>query len=42
MSKCDKLGRLANRPETISTLDTYVEGKGFKMWKSCIKTFCGW
>ena len=27
MSKCDKLGRLANRPETISTLDAYVEEK---------------
>ena len=35
MSKCDKLGRLANRPETISTLKPFVDGKllielGFK------------
>ena len=37
MSKCDKLGRLANRPETISTLDAYVEEKVSRLGKHALK-----
>lgn len=37
MSKCDKLGRLANRPETISTLDSYVEEKVSKCGSHALK-----
>ena len=39
MSKCDKLGRLANRPETISTLDTYVEEKVSRCGNHALKPF---
>lgn len=37
MSKCDKLGRLANRPETISTLDQYVQEKVSKCGNHALK-----
>ena len=39
MSKCYKLGRLANRPETISTLDTYVEEKVSRCGNHALKPF---
>lgn len=37
ISKCDKLGRLANRPETISTLDNYINEKISRLSKSALK-----
>lgn len=37
ISKCDKLGRLANRPETIEQLDGFIEEKVSRLGKQALK-----
>ena len=37
ISKCDKLGRYDNRPETIKLLDDFIEDKTSRLGKEALK-----